>query len=115
MKYKGYIGHVEYDNEAKILHGEVIGLKDMITFQATDVNGLEKAFKDSVDEYLNWCKEKKEKPEKTYSGMFNLRINPELHAKLALQAERLKISLNTYIEETLSHVISALALLQKIP
>jgi predicted HicB family RNase H-like nuclease len=32
MKYKTYIGRVEYDDEAKIFHGEVVGLKDIITF-----------------------------------------------------------------------------------
>lgn len=33
MKYKGYIGHVEYDDEAKIFYGGVVGLSDIITFQ----------------------------------------------------------------------------------
>jgi predicted HicB family RNase H-like nuclease len=113
MKYKGYLGHVEYDNKSKILYGEVIGIKDVVTFQAKNVDDLEQSFKDSVDEYLAWCHEKKEKPEKTFSGIFNLRINPELHAKLSIQAERLKISLNTYIEETLTHVIAAIQLLKK--
>lgn len=56
MKYKGYIGHVEYDNEAKIFHGEVIGLKDVITFQGSSVKELEEAFKDSVEDYLAWSK-----------------------------------------------------------
>lgn len=56
MKYKGYIGHVEYDNEAKIFHGEVIGLKDIITFQGSSVKELEEAFKDSVEDYLAWSK-----------------------------------------------------------
>ena len=56
MKYKGYIGHVEYDDEAKIFHGEVVGLKDIITFQGSSVEELEEAFKDSVEDYLAWCK-----------------------------------------------------------
>ena len=52
MKYKGYIGHVEYDDEAKIFHGEVVGLSDIITFQGKSVDELEEAFKGSVDDYL---------------------------------------------------------------
>lgn len=52
MKYKGYIGHVEYDDEAKIFHGEVVGLKDIITFQGKSVKELEDAFKDSINNYL---------------------------------------------------------------
>ena len=101
MKYKGYIGHVEYDDEAKLFHGEVVGLRDIITFQGKSVEELEQAFKDSINDYLNWCKERGEKPEKTFSGTFNLRIPPELHAKLALQAQSIGLSLNTYVTEAL--------------
>lgn len=101
MKYKGYIGHVVYDDEAKIFHGEVVGLKDIITFQGITVEELEQAFKDSIDDYLAWCKKRKEKPEKTFSGTFNLRIPPDLHAKLALQAKSMGISLNTFISQSL--------------
>jgi len=102
MKYKGYIGNVDYDDEAKIFHGNVIGLKDIITFQGTSVAELEKAFKDSVDDYLTWCKERGEKPEKTFSGNLHLRMNPELHANLALKAAKQGVSLNELINEKLS-------------
>lgn len=54
MSYKGYIGGAVYDDVAKLFHGEVRGLKDVITFQAADVKELEKAFRDSVDDYLAW-------------------------------------------------------------
>lgn len=106
MKYKKYFGHIEYDDKAKIFHGEVIGLKDVITFQGTTALELEKAFKDSIDDYLDWCKERGEKPEKPYSGKFNLRISPELHAKLVAHSELEHISLNTYIAETLKKAVN---------
>jgi predicted HicB family RNase H-like nuclease len=67
MCYKGYRGNVTYDADAKLFHGEVIGLKDVITFQGTAVDDLEKAFHDSVDDYLVWCKERGDKPERTFS------------------------------------------------
>jgi len=60
MKYKDYLGDVSYDADAKIFHGEVLGLKDVITFQGTTGKELEKAFKDSIDDYLVWCKERGE-------------------------------------------------------
>ncbi|MBI5274168.1 MAG: type II toxin-antitoxin system HicB family antitoxin [Chlamydiales bacterium] len=104
MKYKSYIGRVEYDDEAKIFHGEVIGLRDVITFQGTSVEELEQSFKDSVDDYLAFCKERGEKPEKPFSGIFNLRIPPDLHARLVLQAKLMGISLNTYIAHALDQV-----------
>lgn len=101
MKYKGYLGNVVYDDEAKLFHGEVIGLKDVITFQGTTVKEIEKAFKNSVDDYLVWCKERGEKPEKTYSGTFNVRTTPDVHASLALEAAQRGVSLNDLINEKL--------------
>lgn len=101
MKYKGYIGHVTYDSEAKLFHGEVLGLKDVITFQGTSVSQLEKAFKDSIDDYLEWCAERGEKPQKEFSGKIHLRIAPQLHAKLMQEAAMRNESLNALIEEKL--------------
>lgn len=102
INYKGYFGQVSYDDTARIFHGEVIGLKDTITFQGTTVEELEKAFKDSVDDYLAWCKERGEKPQKTFSGTLNLRMSPELHANLAFEAARQGMSLNDLINTKLS-------------
>jgi len=101
MKYKDYVGHVIYDDEAKIFHGEVMGLRDVITFQGSTVHELERAFKDSVDEYLTWCAERGEKPEKTFSGNLRIRIDPNLHAQLALEASMHNKSLNTFIIDKL--------------
>ena len=66
MKYKGYFADIAYDDKAKIFHGEVIGLKDIITFQGKSVDELKKAFQDSINDYLVWCDERGEQPEKTY-------------------------------------------------
>lgn len=33
MQYKGYPGVVQYDDEAKIFHGEVVDTRATITFQ----------------------------------------------------------------------------------
>lgn len=64
INYKNYTGHIEYDNEAKIFHGEILGIKDIVTFQGTTFNEMEKAFKDSVEDYLAFCKERGEKPDR---------------------------------------------------
>lgn len=42
MQYKGYTGRVEFDDEADIFHGEVIGLRDVITFQGRTVEEVKK-------------------------------------------------------------------------
>lgn len=103
MKYKGYVGQVTYDDEAKLFHGEVVGLKDVITFQGTTVIEIEQAFKDSVDDYLVWCKEQGEQPEKSFSGNIRVRVSPDLHAKIAMQAALEGVSLNSYIQKKLKN------------
>ena len=55
MKYKGYSGHVEFDSDAGIFHGEVVDTRDVITFQGKSVDELETAFKDSIEDYLEFC------------------------------------------------------------
>jgi predicted HicB family RNase H-like nuclease len=64
MDYKGYKALVNYDEEAKLYSGEVINTKDVITFQAESVSELEKAFQDSVDDYLEFCLSRNEEPDK---------------------------------------------------
>ena len=79
LVYKNYVGHVEFDDEAEIFHGEVINTRDVITFQGKTVKELKKAFIDSVEDYLKFCASLNEEPEKPFSGKFNLRIDPETH------------------------------------
>ena len=113
MHYKGYAGKVEYDDKAKLFHGEVIGLKDVITFQGTTVGEIEAAFKESVDDYLEWCKELGEPPEKLFSGKFLLRIDPSLHQQASLEASMKGMSLNEYVTIALSQQMSANSGLRK--
>jgi predicted HicB family RNase H-like nuclease len=101
MKYKGYYGAVQYDDEAKIFHGEVANTRTVITFQGTTVDEIEQAFRDSVDDYLDWCMERGKEPEKPFSGKFVLRIPPELHRQLNLKAKLSNTSLNSFIVQTL--------------
>lgn len=66
MRYKGYEGVVEFDNEANIFHGEVINIRDVVTFQGTTVEEIKRAFEESVEDYLAFCKERGEEPDKPF-------------------------------------------------
>lgn len=104
MEYKGYIGTVEYDEDAEIFHGEVINLKDVITFRSDSVSGLKREFRESIDDYLEFCSARKEEAEKPFSGKLTLRLTPELHRKLYIRSRKEKKSLNHWINETLEKV-----------
>ena len=105
MDYKGYIGKVVIDDEAGILSGEVINIRDVITFEGTSVDEIHKAFRESVDDYLEFCAQRGEAPEKPFSGNIHLRLKPDLHAKLAIEAKLQGVSLNNYINSTLQRSI----------
>ncbi|KAF3361772.1 hypothetical protein PHSC3_001662 [Chlamydiales bacterium STE3] len=106
MKHKSYSSHIEYDDEAKIFHDEVLGIKDVITFQGTTVDEIEQAFDDSVDDYLAVCVKKGKEPDRPFSGKFNLRISPDLYAKLSMMAQLQGESLNNYIMRMLQRLIA---------
>jgi len=102
MEYKGYVGQVEFDDEANVFYGEVINLRDVVTFQGSTVRQLRKAFRDSVDDYLDFCAERGESPEKPYSGKFMVRVEPELHKAVATRAKQEHKSLNAWVHDTLA-------------
>ena len=103
IEYKGFIGTVEFDAEAHIFHGEVINTRDVITFQGKSVKEIEKAFKESIQDYIDWCKDEGVEPEKPYSGKFNLRLPPDVHREAAITAKKLHLSLNSFVEKAVVH------------
>jgi len=104
MEYKEYFAKVEFDDEANIFHGEVINLRDVITFEGETVDELRKAFNDSIEDYLEFCAERGEDPEKPYSGKFLVRVGPELHKTIAIQARKNGKSLNAWVHDALHKV-----------
>jgi predicted HicB family RNase H-like nuclease len=105
MEYKGYIGKVEFDPDARILHGEVMGIRDVVTFQGETVDEVEQAFQQSVDDYLAFCKERGEQPDKPCSGQFVVRLDSALHRKANILATASGKSLNAWVAECLDREV----------
>ena len=101
MQYKGYLAHVEYDDEANIFHGEVINTRDVITFQGSSVDELKKAFEDSLEDYFAFCKERGEEPDQPFTGHFTVRLSPDQHKKVVLSAEKAGKHVDSWVAETL--------------
>lgn len=100
--YKGYSGSIEFDDEDLVFHGRVLGLRDIVTFEAETAGELVKAFQDSVDDYLVFCKERGMEPQRPYSGKLALRTTPEIHALLSKAAANDGKSINQWISDTLA-------------
>ena len=99
--YRGYSATVTFDEEALLFHGEIVGIRDVITFQARTAEELPMAFHESVDDYLEWCAKDGVDPERPFSGSLSLRASPELHRRMADAAARNAKSLNQWMVEAL--------------
>jgi len=102
IEYKDYIGSVEYSHEDRCFFGKIEMIDDLVTFEATTVDELETNFKNCVDEYLQTCKQLGREPQKVYKGVFNVRIDPQLHKKIYKEALKDGISLNAFINQALN-------------
>jgi len=102
--YQGYHGRAEYDPDDDLFQGELLGIRGVITFVGKTPRELQKAFQESVDDYLAWCRQRGKEPNKPFSGTFLVRTTPELHRRLSTVAEAHGKSLNTLAVECLEAV-----------
>ena len=85
LEYQGYIGTLEAEDG--VFYGRVAGLRDVITFEGTTFAEVERAFQESIDDYLAFCAERGELPDRPYSGRIPLRVSPETHRRAAMHAQ----------------------------
>ncbi len=52
LKYKGFIGSVNFSAEDRAFYGKVEGINDLVTFEGTTIDELEEAFKYMVEEHI---------------------------------------------------------------
>lgn len=101
MKHGKYIAVIEFDEDAGFFHGEVINLNDIVTFQGRSVIELRKAFKESIEDYLEACAEFGKEPERPFTGQFVIRLSPSVHRSAVLAAKSEGKSLNKWVAEKL--------------
>jgi predicted HicB family RNase H-like nuclease len=101
LEYKGYTGSIEYSREYDLLYGKIQGINGLISYEGKTGKELESDFKEAIDIYLADCKNAGITPEKSFKGNFNVRVSPELHRKAALLAMEDKMSLNSFIAESI--------------
>ena len=106
IEYKGYVGVFEFDEELGQFHGFVVNTQDVISFYGSSVEELKAELKASVEEYLLFCAEKGRDPEKPFSGNLSIRTSPDIHRRIAMQAARRRISMNSFVESILEQAVS---------
>jgi predicted HicB family RNase H-like nuclease len=105
MRYKGYVGVMEVDSDAGLIHGRIVGVRDVITFEGESVSEATQAFKESVDDYLEWCSKEGRAPEKPFNGKLLIRLDPAIHRRLAILAETQSKSINALATEAFTKLV----------
>lgn len=101
LKYKDFIGSVEFSADDDCFFGKIVGIDDLVTFEGSTTKELRIAFYEAVDDYIKTCEAIGKSPTRIYKGSFNVRIRPELHRNAAKYAALHKQSLNTFISEAI--------------
>jgi predicted HicB family RNase H-like nuclease len=102
MTYKGYTASLEIDLEAGIIFGRVLDINDVVTFKGKTVEEARQEFHESVDDYLAFCEDLGEEPDKPFSGKLPFRTTPENHRKIFLAASKAGKSINAWMDEVIS-------------
>jgi predicted HicB family RNase H-like nuclease len=101
IRYKGYVGSVHFDSQDRLFHGKVLGIRDRVLFEGRSVEELEQGFREAVDDYLEWCHEENREPEKPFSGVFTVRVTPDLHCAVWIAAQRNGTSVARFVRRVL--------------
>ena len=110
MTYKGYIGSVAYSEKDQVFFGKIEGINGLVNFEGESVRELTEAFHEAVDDYLAYCADEGITPDKSYTGMLNVRLTPAIHRQIAMLALQAGQSINAYIKETLEEKVGAVAM-----
>lgn len=105
MTYKGYIGSVNYSDKDQVFFGKIEGINGLVNFEGESVKELTDAFHEAVDDYLAYCEEEGIEPDKSYSGVLNVRLTPAIHRQIAILARQAGLTLNAYIKDALEEKV----------
>jgi len=105
MTYKGYLGSVAFSEKDNVFFGKIEGINGLVNFEGESVWELTEAFHEAVDDYLAYCKDEGIEPDKSYSGMLNVRLTPAIHRQIAMLARQAGMTLNAYIKNALEEKV----------
>ena len=105
LTHKNYFGSVEFSADDNILHGRIIGVNDLVTYEAESVEDLKNAFEDAVEDYLETCEDLGKEPNKFFKGVFNVRTSRAVHRYLAILAEKKQMKLNEVVNKAFDYLI----------
>lgn len=64
LTYKNYTARITFDTDGMVIVGEVLGIKDTLSFHTETAAQVEAMFHQSIDNYLAFCVEVGKEPDK---------------------------------------------------
>lgn len=105
IRYRDYQGEVEFDSGKLVLR--ILHINDLITTEVDSASEVEATFAELVEDYLASCAELGKEADKPFKGLFNVRIPPDLHKKVAFAAADDSITLNAYVIAALENKLES--------
>ena len=105
MTYKGYLGSVAFSEKDNVFFGKIEGINGLVNFEGGSVRELTEAFHEAVDDYLAYCEDEGIEPDKSYTGVLNVRLTPAIHRQIAMLARQAGLTLNAYIKDALEEKV----------
>ena len=107
MTYKGYLGSVAFSEKDNVFYGKIEGINGLVNFEGESVKELTEAFHEAVDDYLAYCEEEGIEPDKSYTGVLNVRLTPAIHRQIAILARQAGLTLNAFIKEAVEEKVES--------
>ena len=99
--YKGYVATIRYDRKSNMFQGKIEGVLSDLSFEDNTVDGLDKKFRETIDEYLQWCEENGREPEEQFTGEIKIQTHPDLLARMFLLCNEMGMSVDRFIEKAM--------------
>ncbi len=101
LEYKKFYGSVNYSAEDDVFYGKIEDINDLISYEGESVDEIKHAFYDAVDDYIETCRQIGKEPEKSYRGVFSVRVPPDLHKRAFIMAKQRGYTLNKFVKEAI--------------
>lgn len=105
LRHKGFTGSIEVSLQDNCIHGRILFIEDVVTYEAETPAQLQNEFEEAVEDYLATCEELGRTPNKPFSGSLNVRIGSRLHQNLAEYAAIHDTSINELIKQAVNEYV----------
>lgn len=107
MKVDGYSARLEYNEIQDSYRGVILGLNGSTDFYGRTNRQLKRAFKRSLDDFMQFCQERSIDPHEKCTGDISLWIPIWLHERLVMHAREERVPVEALMMKYLANMLAA--------